>query len=108
MIINVTKTDILYGEPANSTGCAIARSLKRTLGLKKFFAVLPDSVLINGQEIVLPNKAQDFINTFDKHKCLSKPFSFELDYVAKKKTKKSTVKKYNGARLVTEKVLIYA
>lgn len=75
--IEVTPEDIVDGERFNSCRCPIALATKR---------VLPDrpvdvhraGMIVGGDEIKLPWRAQDFIARFDDEKPVD-PITFEIE-----------------------------
>lgn len=76
-LITVTQEDLLNGECGNGESCPIALALKR-MHYDEIF-VGDDEVIIQDEQINLPDNAREFIQEFDNDGDFA-PFSFELDF----------------------------
>ena len=76
MRIDVTQEDIDQGMPCNCRHCPIVLAAQRA-GLRNV-KVTGESLSGNEHMAFLPDEALDFIYLFDKHRELTKPFSFQI------------------------------
>jgi hypothetical protein len=76
--IQVTQEDIDSGKQSSTDNCAIARALKRQLGLN-FISVSGLAVMIGGFYYESPDAISRFVHDFDKDKTLVFPQELLLD-----------------------------
>jgi hypothetical protein len=76
--IQVTQEDIDSGKQSSTDNCAIARALKRQLGID-FISVSGLTVMIGGFYYESPDDISRFVYDFDKNKTLVFPQEFLLD-----------------------------
>ena len=80
--VEVTAYDIIDGAPESECSCAIALALRRLLP-GRHVEVWCDGIIVDGDEIKLPEAARAFIDVFDEYR---KPdpitFAIELPEVA--------------------------
>lgn len=79
MKITVTQDDIDGGTHCNSSKCPIALAIGRKFPFNSV-AIGITTCSIDANAYLLPKKAQNFIQVFDRHRGgVPEPFDFELD-----------------------------
>lgn len=89
MTLEITQEDIDGGLQKSTSDCAIARAIKRTLGLSSIssdslvprISVGAFSIKVGNDYYATPKIAYNFIESFDKDKSIVSPFSFDLEKI---------------------------